>query len=363
MMHITHLDIRNFRNLKHIELHPSKGVNILSGANSSGKTSFLEAIYLLGLGRSFRTVQLISAIQAGMESLRVVAKVKQVGGSHTAGVEFGPAGFRARINKDTVKKRSQLATQLPLLYMSSYSHVVLDGGPRYRRQWLDWSLFHLEPGFHDLWWCYQRTLKQRNHVLRVHKPSWQQEINAWNKKLSTYGEQITSLREAILFKLQDSVSQLFTALAHQPISPVTMEFKQGWARTVRLEEILNESLNYDRAAGYTRYGPHRAEVAFYVDGKDVREILSRGQQKVFCYSLALSQANLLYRTKEQNCIFLIDDFTSELDADHRKRLLTLLNKLGMQVFATTIESLGSEIKAHPNIKEFHVKLGQVEEMV
>ncbi|ADJ27004.1 DNA replication/repair protein RecF [Nitrosococcus watsonii] len=362
-MYITHLDVRNFRNLKHTELHPAKGVNVLSGANSSGKTSFLEAIYLLGLGRSFRTVQLISTVQTGMESLRVVAKVKQAGGSYITGVEFGPNGFRARTNGSTVKKRSQLATQLPLLYMPSYSHIMLDGGPRYRRQWLDWSLFHLEPGFHDLWWCYQRTLKQRNHALRVHKPSWRQEINVWNKKLSTYGEQITSLREAILFKLRDSVSQLFMALVHQPLARVTMEFKQGWTRTAGLEEILNETLNYDRVTGYTRYGPHRAEVAFYVDGKDVREILSRGQQKIFCYSLALSQADLLCRIKEQNCVFLMDDFASELDIDHRKRFLALLNKLGIQVFATTIESLSGEMKAYSGIKEFHVELGRVQEMV
>lgn len=358
LMHITHLSIRNFRNLEHTEFYPTKGLNILSGANGSGKTSFLEAIYLLGLGRSFRTARLVSAIQTGMESLRVIARVEQEDDSHVVGVEFGSTGFRARINGDTVKKRSQLATQLPLLYISSYSHIVLDGGPRYRRQWLDWGLFYLEPGFHDLWWCYQRVLKQRNHALRVYKPTWRQEINVWNKKLSTYGEQITSLREAILFELQDSVSQLFTVLAHQAIASVTMEFKRGWTRAVGLEEILKETLNYDRAAGYTRCGPHRAEVAFYVDGKDVREILSRGQQKVFCYSLALSQANLLCRIKKQNCIFLIDDFASELDADHRKRFLALLNRLGIQVFATTIESLSREMKTYPDIKEFHVELGR-----
>jgi DNA replication and repair protein RecF len=108
---------------------------------------------------------------------------------------------------------------------------------------------------------------------------------------------------------------------------------------------------------------HRAEVLFYVGGRDIREILSRGRQKVFCHSLALSQVEILCRTKEQNCTFLIDDFTSELDAKHRQRVLALLNKLGIQVFATTVETLDREVKTYTNAKAFHVKRGRLEEMV
>lgn len=362
-MHIAHLDIRNFRNLEHIEFYPAKGLNIFTGANGSGKTSLLEAIYLLGLGRSFRSSQLASVVRGNMKSLRVVARVKQTTDAfQIVGVEFSSTGFRARINGNAVKRRSQLAAQLPLLYMSSYSHLILDGGPRYRRQWLDWGLFHLESNFRDLWWRYHRALKQRNHALRTQMPSWRREIDAWDRELATYGEQVTSFREAILSQLQESVSQLFAVLAHQ-VGPVTMEFKRGWSRTIALGEVLKATLDYDRAAGYTRYGPHRAEVAFYASGKDVRDILSRGQQKVFCYSLALGQVELLCKIKEQHCIFLIDDFTSELDADHRRRVLALLNQLGIQVFVTTVETLDNELKAYPDSQQFHVKLGKLRKMV
>lgn len=363
LMHIAYLDIHNFRNIEHIEFYPTKGLNIFSGANGSGKTSLLEAIYLLGLGRSFRSAQLASIVRDNAELLRVVAKVKQTGGSsHSVGVEYNSSGFRARINGDKVKKRSQLVAQLPLLYMSSYSHILLDGGPRYRRQWLDWGLFHLEPRFRDLWWRYQRALKQRNHALRVHMPNWRQEIDAWDKELAIYGEQITLLRETLLSELEGSISKLFRILAHHA-GPITMEFKRGWTRTATLREVLKQTLDYDRAAGHTRYGPHRAEVIFYLSRKDVREILSRGQQKIFCYSLVLGQAELLCKAKKQECIFLIDDFTSELDAAHRRRVLALLDKLGIQVFVTTVETLDNELKTYPNAKEFHVKLGRLEEMV
>jgi DNA replication and repair protein RecF len=291
-----------------------------------------------------------------------VARIKQATHSHRVRVEFNSAGFQAHINGDIVKKRSQLAVQVPLLYISSYSHIMLDGGPRYRRQWLDWVLFHIEPKFRDLWWRYQRVLKQRNHALRVHMSNGRCGIEVWNKQLITYGEQITALREAILAELQDSTSRLFSDLTAQK-EPITIEFKRGWVRTTALETVLEEALDQDKSVGYTRYGPHRAEVVFCVGGKDVRAILSRGQQKVFCYSLALSQIEVLCRTKEQDCIFLIDDFTSELDANHRGRILALLNKLGIQVFVTTVETLDSELKVYPNAKAFHVKLGRLEEMV
>jgi DNA replication and repair protein RecF len=361
-MHIDYLDIYNFRNLENVKFYPAKGLNIFLGINGSGKTSLLEAIYLLGVGRSFRSSKIASAVQCNKESLCVVAKVKQAVYSHRVGVKFNSAGFQARINGDTVRKRSQLVAQMPVLYMSSYSHIMIDGGPLYRRQWLDWVLFHVEPSFCDLWWRYQRVLKQRNHALRVHMSSGHQEINSWDKQLVAYGEQITALREVILVKLQNSTSQLFRDLTKQR-EPVTMEFKRGWVSTTAFGKILEETLDRDRLAGYTRHGPHRAEVVFCVGGKDIREILSRGQQKVFCYSLALGQIEVLCKARGQECIFLIDDFTSELDANHRRRVLALLNKLGIQVFVTTVETLDSELKTYPNTKAFHVKRGRLQEMV
>lgn len=361
-MHIEHLNIRNFRNIEYIDFYPTKGLNIFFGANGSGKTSLLEAIYLLGRGYSFRSSQIASVVRSNSESLRVVARIQQTIHSHRVGVEFNSAGFQARISGHTVKKRSQLAAQLPLLYISSYSHIMLDGGPRYRRQWLDWVLFHVEPRFHNLWRCYQRVLKQRNHALRSHHISDEYRgMDIWDKQLATYGEQITALREAILIGLQDSTSQSFRALVGQN-EPITMEFKRGWVRATALRDVLRENLDRDRMVGYTRYGPHRAEVVFCVGGKDVREVLSRGQQKVFCYSLALGQIGVLCKSKEQDCIFLIDDFTSELDTDHQERMLMLLSKLSTQVFVTTVKNL-NELTAYSNANQFHVELGRLEKMV
>lgn len=361
-MHISYLDISNFRNLKPTQFYPGKELNVLSGANGSGKTSLLEAIYLLGLGRSFRSSELGSLVQANTKSFRVVGRVEQNTAPQMTGVEFSASGFRARINGQPVKKRSQLATQLPLLYISSYSHIILDGGPRYRRQWVDWAGFHVEHHFWDLWWRYQRVLKQRNHALRASMSHWRQEICPWDKELILYGEQITLLREAVLAGLEEGVSHLFGLLAGH-IGSVSMQFRQGWARAISLEQALKESQDQDRVAGYTRYGPHRAEIEFHVEGKDVRQILSRGQQKVFCYALALAQAELLRNAKEKDCLFLVDDFTSELDVSYRGRLLMLLNKLAVQAFVTTVETLDAELKVYPAAKRFHVEQGRLLEVV
>lgn len=361
-MHISSLNIHNFRNLESTRFYPARGLNIFSGANGSGKTSLLEAIYLLGLGRSFRSSRLDPLVQANTESFRVVGTVEQNTGSCIMGVEFGASGFQARVNGHAVKKRSQLAAQLPLLYISSYSHILLDGGPRYRRQWIDWTGFHVEHRFWDLWWRYQRVLKQRNHALRTHIPRWRQEIHPWDKELVLYGEQITSLREGVFMELKEDTSCLLGLLAGH-VDSVSMQFRRGWTRAIPLEQALKESQDQDRAAGYTRYGPHRADVEFHIEGKDSRQILSRGQQKVFCYALALAQAELLRRVKGKDCLFLIDDFTSELDVSYRNRLLMLLNKLSVQTFVTTVEELGTELKACSAVKRFHLGRGKLLEVV
>lgn len=361
-MHISYLDVRNLRNLESIQFYPTQGLNILSGANGSGKSSLLEAIYLLGLGRSFRGSQLNPLVQANAEAFCVVARVEQGTAVRIMGVQFSGAGFQARIDGHTIKKRSQLAAQLPLLYLSPYSHIIIDGGPRYRRQWIDWVGFHVEPHFFDLWWRYQRVLKQRNHALRANTLHWRQGIAPWDKELATHGERIASLREAVLTELKESVSCLFGFLAKQA-GEVNLELRRGWAHAVPLEQVLKETQGQDRVAGYTRHGPHRAEVKFYVEGKDIRQILSRGQQKVFCYTLALAQVELLRKAKEKDCLFLIDDFTSELDAFHRSRVLMLLNKLAIQTFVTTVESIDTELKAYPAAKQFYIKQGRILEMV
>jgi DNA replication and repair protein RecF len=361
VMHIVYLDIRNLRNLELIQLYPTKGLNIFLGANGSGKTSLLEAIYLLGLGRSFRSHQLASVIQANTKSFRIIGKIEQNAGSYTMGVEFNGAGFQARINGRPIKKRSQLAAQLPLLYVSSYSHILLDGGPRYRRQWIDWGLFHGESIFRDLWWRYQRVLKQRNYALRANANPWRQGVDAWDKELALYGERVASLRETLLSELQECVAKLFTALTGQT-EPITIELRRGWARATPLEKVLKETQAQDRAIGYTRNGPHRAEIVFYVGGKDVREILSRGQQKIFCYTLALAQVEFLRRIKKQDCIFLVDDFSSELDIIHRGRVLGLLDTLGIQAFVTTVEALDPKFKVCPGLKQFHVERGKLEKI-
>lgn len=361
-MHISHLDVRNLRNLEPTQLYPAQGLNIFSGINGSGKTSLLEAIHLLGLGRSFRSSQLDPLVQSNTDALRVVGRVEQDAESRMMGVEFSKDGFRARIDGHTVKKRSQLAAQLPLLYLSSYSHIVIDGGPRYRRQWIDWVGFHVEPHFRDLWWRYQRVLKQRNHALRANTVRWRQGMAPWDKELVIYGERIAQLREAVLTELKKSVSYLFGLLAGEAGS-ITMEFKRGWAHAIPLEQVLKDAHEQDRAAGYTRYGPHRAEVGFYTKGKNIRQILSRGQQKIFCYALALAQVELLRRVKEKDCLFLIDDFTSELDASHRNRVLRLLNELSVQAFITTVEAMDVGLKACPAAKRFHIERGRLLEVV
>ncbi|RLA01991.1 MAG: DNA replication and repair protein RecF, partial [Gammaproteobacteria bacterium] len=142
---LSQLTLLNLRNISELSLQPATGINLITGDNGSGKTSILEAIHLLALGRSFRTRSLKNVVQFDQQQFQVVAKIKA---ETPVGLQFNiNTGLQIRLNNAPLKKLSELAMQLPLQLIPTNCHQFFEQGPRYRRQLLDWGLFHVEPSF------------------------------------------------------------------------------------------------------------------------------------------------------------------------------------------------------------------------
>jgi DNA replication and repair protein RecF len=359
-MKIEQLKIEQVRNLSAISLTPNPQFNILYGANGSGKTSCLEAIYLLGFGRSFRTRQINRLIRYHQSTLTVFAQIRRLGGHFfSMGIEKSLQHKpRLKLGGEVVNTISQLASTLPLQLIHPESFQLLNAGPEERRKFIDWGVFHVEPGFLQAWQCYHRALKQRNALLRQFPtPSWQQ-IQVWTQECSKFGEQLNQFRMAYSAQLLVTIQEMLGNLL--PVSGFDITFKQGWCSTQSLAEAFEQSWAQDKQFGYTRVGPQRADLSVTVQGYPASQILSRGQQKLLICILYFSQTALLRHLTNKPSIFLLDDLMAELDASHRQQIIQWLATFDCQAFITGVEPafLEQAMSGH-TYSLFHVQQGQI----
>src|SRR5688572_1933202 len=182
-MRIKSLGVRNLRLFSAADLGSFSQLNLIYGPNASGKTSLLEAIYLLASARSFRTSNMLELLRHGSDILRVTAKVVGTQGREIAlGLERSRDSLLLRAGGKRVHRASELAQWLPAQIIHPESHQLISGGPKGRRRFLDWGVFHVEPGFQTLWRRYDKALKQRNASLRARTQSqvdrvWDLELN------------------------------------------------------------------------------------------------------------------------------------------------------------------------------------------
>lgn len=361
-MQLTRLDIHQVRNIEHASLHLAAGVNLFLGQNGSGKTSVLEAIHLLGLGRSFRSHKIRTVVRHEQPRCTLYAELQRPQSPKLAlGVERSLDGeMRLRIGNQQGCSVAELARTLPLQLINPDAFRLLEGGPSERRQFLDWGVFHYQPEFLQAWQRYQRALKQRNSLLKYAKIDPLMRA-PWEHELCQQAEQIHFWRQAYLTLLTPLFQRYLTALTQ--VDDIKIHYYCGWDAKRSLEEVLVEGLARDQEQGFTQAGPHRADLRIKLGGRLAADILSRGQQKLVVSALKLAQGQVLRAQGEQAPLYLIDDLPAELDAQHRQAFCALLQELGSQIFITSVEAapLASCWLADTELKQFHVEQGQIRE--
>jgi DNA replication and repair protein RecF len=347
-MPLAELRIANLRCIESAELEFSPDLNLIVGENGAGKTSILEAIFLLGRGRSFRTRNSEKLIRHGQHSLTVFGVTGDTPRS-VAGVEVTRDGTRARINGQDAESLLALSGVIAVQSIDPEIHKLIDQGPERRRRWLDWLVFHVEPTFALHWARYQRALKQRNAALKSGG-----DVSVWDPPLIEHGSAMTEARRRALDRLQRYLQGLFATFSGLEVSA---GFATGWSQDQPLADALHESTSRDRERGATSVGPHRADVILRTKGRSARETLSRGQQKLTAVAMIVSQLKLLSAELSMSPVLLLDDPAAELDEKNLRRLFEELDALSCQMIAT---SLKSEIPFFQAPKSaFHVEQGRV----
>lgn len=327
-MSLAHLQIKNLRNIDsaRLDLHPH--LNIVVGANGSGKTSFLEAIYLLGSGHSFRTREISPLVRESSDYLTVFARADD---EQTISIQKSLLlPTQVRINSSPCQSSSELAYFLPCQVFYQDIFQIIDAGPSIRRSVLDWGLFHVKQSYHSLWKDFRRALKQRNTLLRQ-KASTRQLV-PWDTLLVTLSEQLDNLRQEYFVQLNSEFQILLSQLTD---SKASLAYYKGWDRRgsgKQLSEILTDSYESDLYRQFTQYGAHQADLIVTCENLQAKQYLSRGQQKIILLALKLAQAKLITK----NCLYLCDDISSELDQLHINNLFKLIKNIPGQFFITCV---------------------------
>jgi DNA replication and repair protein RecF len=347
---LVELTVEDLRCLQRAELALDPGHNLIWGNNGSGKTSLLEAIFLLGRGRSFRTRNSERLIRYGQPRLTVFGRTD---GTPRLGVGVQVArigGTTARINAAPVNSLTELSEAFPVQVIEPGVHKLVEEGGFRRRRWMDWAVFHVEHGFADLWVRYTRAIKQRNAALRQ-QPS---QASAWDPEVARLGELIADARRRMLEEMQVGWGPLVQNLSGLEVD---LHYSRGWSQDVPLLQALADSRVRDQTKGLTHSGPHRADVLVRLGGRPAREVLSRGQQKLVAIAMTLIQIQLLQARTATTPTLLLDDPAAELDGPHLQRFIEEVSRLKCQRILTSLQP-EFELFGRPE-RVFHVEQGRV----
>jgi DNA replication and repair protein RecF len=332
---ISTLSISSLRNIISTKIHPTAGVNVIYGANGSGKTSLLEAIFFLATARSFRSNKANTAIAYERDKFTLVANLISADMPLSLGIERDTKGSATmKLSGKVVNSISQLSQYLPVIVIDNQSFNLIDGSPSIRRKFINKGLFYHQPQFLKLWSKYSKILQQRNSLLkqRQHNNSL---LEAWDQQLVALAEQIDNLSKDYLLEFTAIFKQTLSALLDIP--EVELSYYSGWPHKKAYSKCLQDSLAQDRLRGFTSYGPHRGDIHVHIGGVEARDALSRGQKKLFVAALMLAQGKFLQQDLDKRSVFLVDDLAAELDEHNIQKLCDTLLAMDVQIFITAIE--------------------------
>ena len=350
-MAIRQLSLTDFRNLRSTTLDFNSRLNFICGDNGSGKTSLLEAIYVLCQAHSFRTHQLKQCINHDKSGFLLFGRFDD----HKVGLAKNNKRLEIHVDGENIKRRSELVRKTPINIVNAESFVLMDGPPQKRRTFIDWCMFHVEPAYAEQWRLFQHALRQRNRLLKS-----RQDI-----KLLDYWDQHLIEPSLCLNEMRRDYCQKLLSIVEVELSDILsgisleLEYQQGWPDDLSLVNVLESNRERDIRSGFTNAGIHRGDLKFMSQGRNASEILSRGQGKRLCLALLLGALKLVRQSKQNGIILLIDDLHSELDKKAQNIVYQQLVDMDLQMFISNIDSAVPEAIGGKEIKSFHVEHGTI----
>jgi DNA replication and repair protein RecF len=348
-LYISELYIDGFRNLESIYYVPVRGINVLVGNNAQGKTNFLEAIYLLSSGSSFRIGNDKDLIKFGQDRFSIRAAYNYLDKQYSIALQY-TLGKRKHITINN-KKHTIFADKLVTTLFTPDDLFLIKGAPQRRRAFLDNLLKHLSVEYKTYSENYEHLLRRRNAILRSY-PVNPAMLKAVDEVFTQTAAQVILARLNIIKILDEIALHFFNLLGGTELLrlkyALSFPLPSGKVKLDSIRDSLTENLltvhNRELQRKTTLIGPHRDDINCYLNQKNARIFASQGQQRNIVVALKMAEIETFNRIRGTYPILLLDEVMAELDINRRKIMLDLLQNSPFQTFLTSVDiSLFSNI--------------------
>ena len=313
------LRVQNFRTHSDFILEIGEKSTLISGANGSGKTSLLEAIYFALQGTSFRSSDKEILRNDGSSWFRIDLKDSK---DSLRTIIFNDAVQKSKkqfLVDGNKKARLSANLRIPVVLFEPDDLQLLSGSPTRRRNFLDYFLSQIFPSFQLALARYNKALKQRNNLLKRDNVS-KDELFPWNLMLAEYGAEIISKRQDFLELLNSKIEEVYFEISGVK-DEIEIDYLGEKISKNEILAILSENIERDKILGYTNFGPHKHDIQFIFNKKPAQNVASRGENRSLVLALKFIETDILSDLTSKRPIVLLDDVFSELD-DDRQKLLT-----------------------------------------
>lgn len=361
-MLIESLRLENFRNYVQEEIRLEPGINILFGENGQGKTNFLEALYFLLTGKSYRVQREQELTHWGENGFRLqgLFQVKQ------RIIQLESRYYERRkilkINNMPCRKLSDYVGTVNAVYFSPDDLILVKGGPGERRKFLDFHIAQTKPGYVSLLNSYNKVLEQKRALLKTNLSlqSKRSQLAVWNEELIELGRKLIKHRMNLTEELQTVSSYFYQHISEgkekMEIHYRPLGLKDYEEAISSFPNLLIEHTEQEIERQAVLIGPHRDDLVIYLNQKPARLYASQGQVRSLVLSLKLGEVQLIQAKKEEYPLLLLDDVLSELDRFRRKYLLEFIYSSSIQ---TLITMTSAEEMPEGKINRYYVKQGQI----
>lgn len=331
---IRRLSVQNFRNIEGISLEPAPRLNLLSGPNGHGKTSLIEALYVLCTTRSFRTSHLGEAVRTGQPHARVAARIEALELQRDQVALLGPRSRTFAIDGKAARRHLDYAIKTPVIAFHPGDLGLCSGPSSGRRTLMSRLMLYLDPAGAEAAQAYRLALRQRQTVL-ARGAADPAELRAFEGVMALHGVRMARGHALVAEQVRSAFQASMKRMAPEALTVEISHLENGALDEERFLAELLVRRPIDAKRGTATFGPHRDDLVIDLDGRPARSHASQGQQRLITLGLKLAELEIVRGVTDQEPILLLDDVSSELDEQRLHAVFSFLEGTQSQVFVTT----------------------------